>query len=663
VATIPVKFGGDEFPNVTSVAPADSLSTEILIDAASLRGMRTRRISIAGFVKKPPKLEMLKRQRDLVELMAAKGNALVEYPGCASFTGRIVDITWEDWAGGPVARYRVEIAGEVDNPFAAGVTVAPIGGSLPPITLDNPSPAVGDAFERPSDDDRPSASLGKRITVSGLLAGTPAESAAAQAALKALLTDQDSYTVTISSGAYVARVQSFTFDSPGERDGSAPRTYQIEFSTLTDFTLEEESLRGGPFTIAGITFDVATSFSHNIGRDASGGATSESVNVSGIRFFASIAECDSFRDTVNGYVESGTSFVSNSGKTLRLQDASWSEAKRDGHYVDGTARYSISFSVGFQEGQGGGAAAGGGPAVILGVAFQSVDSRNYGASIDAGVVSSENQSASGKVSTAPAVRPGDLVAHEGKQWVVTSLSTGAFDEDGLSQVSVSGQTLDSAAAAEQLYPDFFEGFFLNHVASRQKSVNYGFDQCVGAYVASSINSSVSGFRLDDDGGVLNLIQTINRFLGQFIITSVSTSAPELVEFNGATQKRIQISISGTLNIREGGGDCEAEDNVKFEEERSIEDATARYNQVTIPGKGITYKKVGMDPATEEVTVRNVARLPGIFRTMGYPADPNPSIGTADTEAVKISRRFRTSGLSKEVTVKFQRFDAVDVNEE
>ena len=59
---------------------------------------------------------------------------------------------------------------------------------------------------------------------------------------------------------------------------------------------------------------------------------------------------------------------------------------------------------------------------------------------------------------------------------------------------------------------------------------------------------MSGFKIGSDGAVLNLIGTIDRLAGSFIITSVSTGAPELKVVSGREDLRFPISISGQINL-------------------------------------------------------------------------------------------------------------------
>jgi hypothetical protein len=335
---------------------------------------------------------------------------------------------------------------------------------------------------------------------------------------------------------------------------------------------------------------------------------------------------------------------------LSVRSISWSEPKRDGHFADGSRRYSLTVSLSLGIDTSGTPVLSG---VVLGVRFAVLTSHSLSVSLDdEGFVTSRTQSGSGKVDSTPSVKPGEAVTDAGERYYITSLNLGSVDADGRRQVSVNGRTPDTAKAVEELFPSFFFGFFLDHVDSTSKSVNYSFDRCEGKYVAQSINASVSGFTIGSNKGVLDLIGTIKRSVGQFIITNVSTGAPESKRRRGTLEKRYPISISGVLNlVGEQKNACEEPPDIKVEETRSVEDSVAKYTPVTIPGKGIVMKKIGVTQATETVAVRYVARTEEIFRMMGFPADPGSSLFGGE----KVGRGTSAQGMTRAVTVKFAAF--------
>jgi len=644
-----VTFDGTDLPDVISVTPTSDISRNVITSASGIIGLREQSISVEGLVRAVNVTDLATAQKTLENTFTSKGTGSLSYPGITAFTAALVSWTWEEFlAGSRVARYTAEFEAEIDSPFAETVEIDGTTGSEPKKVFD-PIPSVADQFKSRNIDEKADPTKDKKISLAGVLRGTKTEIEAEEDAIKALLTEEFLYSVTIPSGTFTCKVDSFEFGTPQGTDEAGLKTYKIDMSTLPDFALEEFQLNGGSFIIAGVTIEVATSFSHSVTRKGNQ-IDSETISVGGKNFFTTIGAANSFRDTVDAKVTTKTTFTSGTGKVLAVNSVNWSEPKRDGWFTSGDRRFSIQFTFNLGLDETSTTTISG---IHLGVFFTEVNSVSRSVNLDAkGFSVSRTKSVSGKIATIPTVSPGDRVFDENFAFFITSMNFGQFDKSGLQDLSVSGQTLDTAAASEQLFPAFFQGFFLSHVDSQSSSVNYVFDRSTKNFRAQSINESVSGFRIGGNGSVLSLIQTIDQLKGNFIITSVSTGAPEVVNFGGFVQQRFPISISGTLNIlteldldkdfRQG--------DIKVETERSIEDATTRYAQVPIPGKGITFKKVGLNPSTETVTVRNKALNEGIFKTMGFPPDPTTSIG-----GEKIGRSTRESGLTKTVIVKFQRF--------
>ena len=656
---IDVKFGTEELPNVTSIQLSSSFGS--VVDQATGKAFRFRRIVVSGFVRKRGRDALAVLQKDTENTFAGLGPSTFSYPGIDAIEAKMVDWEWEDWAGNPIIRYTATFETEVSNPFSRTVSVVQVANAGSK-TFD-PSPAVSDSFANSDPiDELPSATKDKKISLKGALEGTTAEVDAEEVALRDLLVGDEFFTVTIPSGAYVCKVSGFTFDTPSDRDGEdATKDYSIDFVTLPDFTLEARALQGGSLSVAGITFDVASSFSHSIQRDNAGGITSETLNVSGKKQFGSLSEAETFKATVEALVNAGATYTSATGKVLKVTSVNWSAPVRDAHATDGTKRYALGFSTSLSIDPTAGGTVTAPSGIVLGVNFAVIESRSFGGNLtDDGSLTSKTKSASGKVlaSNLPTIRPGDSVFEDGSEFFITSLNIGNLDDSGRFQVSVSGTTLDTEDAIELLFPQLFQGFFLDHVESENRSISFQLDDCDNLYKATSISASVSGFKIGTNGNVLNLIQAVNRFPNTFIITNVSTGAPERKVVDDVVQLRYPISISGTLNLTPNIGACGAEADVREETEISTEDATTQYAKIPIPGKGVVYKKVGLNPAIQTISVRKVAKNRSIFSSMSIPADPSSTLTGGNV--AKISRKTNESGLTKSVTCRFQVFtDAVE----
>lgn len=654
-----VTFDGEELPHVVGVQPQSRISRDQTIDIASLKGYRRRTLSVRGYIRKAPKLEMAELQAVVEKTFTEKGEKLLSYPGIDDYLARLTEWQWEEWTNGPLIFYTANFETAEDNPFSEDVTVTQTGVGSSMKTF-SPRPNVADSFKSVDPvDEAVSPVREKEITLQGILRGTPAEIDAEETEIKELFTDDQIFSVTIPSGAYTCRCAAFDFGTPAGLDEGGSKTYTIKLITLPDFTLEGRALQGGPVTIAGITVDVASSFSHNVARDKVGVVTSESINVSGKNQFLSPALAEGFKTSVDTLVNSGTTTISPAtGKTLIVTNVSWSEVVRDGHFPSGQKRYALKFSLGLAIDPSSEIAPGAASGIVLGVLFDVLENKTISVSIDDdGFVTTTSKSGSGKVSGDPAVLPGDSVIEDGKTFIVTSLTLGSFDDVGRRQVTVNGTTLDPSAA-EMLFAQLFEGFMLDHVQSQQKSVSFQFDECTDRYKATSISASISGFKIGSDGNVLGLINAFDRFPDTFIITNVSTGAPEKVTRSGVIQLRYPISISGTLNLTNDIGACNEEPAIKLESSRTIQDSVAKFAQIPIPGRGIIFKKVGVTPAFETVVLRRVAKDRAAFNSPSFtfPADPTPTIGPIPK---LIERSTSEAGLVKSVTVKFQAFTEGD----
>lgn len=243
---IAVRFGGVEIENVTSVTPADSFSEEAIVDGATLLGARSRTIAVRGFVRKAAldKDVLLAEQRRVTEAFAGKGPGTLEYPGASPYAARLLGIEWEDWTGGPVARFTMTFKAGVENPFSTQVRVAPVSGGAPAKVF-RPIPAVTDTYKNPDLlDEKVDAAREKTISLTGVVRGTLAEVRAEEAAIRALLTSSRFFTVEVSSGTYTCSVGQFSFGTPAGTDAEATKTYQVDLATLPDYSLEGRSLRG-----------------------------------------------------------------------------------------------------------------------------------------------------------------------------------------------------------------------------------------------------------------------------------------------------------------------------------------------------------------------------------------------------------------------------------
>ena len=642
MASIEIIFGGYTFPHVTTVTPGSDLSVEMIIGAGK-KPYRTKTLQVKGYVLNYSKSALASAQKDLENSLSVIGRATLTYPGVDDYEARVNNITWEEWNGNPIIRYTVTLETSEENPFSKNVSID--GNALIPI------PKVSDRYQEHNIDETVSLSYEKTITLDGKFEGAIADVDIYEQNLRSWLSTALTVNLTIPTGVYVCKVTNFEFGTPDATSTGVVKTYSISLKTYPDYSLEDFHSGDNGLTIIGISIDATTSYKHGITRDNSGNITGETISVSGKKYFTSFDNCNNFKPTIDQKVIEAASLTSLSGNVLALKDVSWSEPKRDGYFVSGERRYSLSFSLNFDLDS---SASQLNPGILFGINFTDLSSLSYSASVDAdGIVTTRTKSGSGKVTAAnlPTSRPGLSVVEDGYTYYITSLSFGARDAAGLTQLSVSGQTLDSTQAALELMPYIFAGFHLDHLTGKNKSVSYQWNDCVEAYVAVSISRSVTGYRFDNDGNIENLIETINRHANELFITSVSVSERERVKYEGVDRYRFSISISG-IEYLARQADCKKADDIKEQNTRTIEDATVKFAQIPIPGLGIIYKKIGMNPAFETITINRTARTEGIYRTMAMPADPATSIGP---DAYKIKRTTTEQGLKKSVTVKYQRY--------
>lgn len=638
---IDVNFGSVTLPNVKRVTPGSVLSTEMILGSGVQ--FREKSLSAKGFVisrtSRTPE-NLAEEQRLLENLLSDLGSQTLTYPGTNPYEAYISSIEWEEWTGNPIIGYSVNFITSSDNPFSSGVTVGAI--SLDPI------PQVSDRFKSHSIDDRISSTREKEIVISGRFEGSPTEVNILESNLIGEVTGSDSVNITISTGTYICKVGDLTFGVPDSINRGMLKNYTLTLSTLPDWSLEDFQTGDDGLNIAGVSIDVVSSNKHDVGRNLSDTIESETMSVSGKKFFHSFGECNAFKDIIDNKVINKTVITSSTGNNMLLNSVGWSEPQRDGHHTNGDRRYSISFSLNFKIDS---ASVQGISGIILGINFPELSSISYGASLDGdGSIVTRNKSGSGKVESDPTIREGDSVVDGGITYFITSLSLGQKDKAGLRQVSISGQTLDSTQAAQELVQLLFAGFMLDHVENQTDSVSYQNYDGTNIYKAVSIQRSVSGFRLNDEGNVKNLIQTIDRVAGEFFVTNINVGQKNIVKYNGNDQIRIPISLSG-IEYLVKPLDPNRPDDIKVEISREREDSTTKYSQIPMPAKGIVFKKIGLNPDIETVTSTNRARTENIFRTMNMPTDPSSSIAGA----TKIGRREVRQGLSKSVTIKYQKF--------
>jgi len=640
--SIDVIFGAYTLPNVLTVQPGSALSETMIL--GSTQQYRTKTIRVTGHVLERPRSALATAQKDLENALAAIGEATLSYPGTDDFTAIATGFEWEEWNGNPVIQYTVTFKTKENNPFTREVKIA--DQALIPI------PEVSDQYKAHSVDDDISLVHEKEITLSGRFEGSASEVDTFESNIRTWNTSASRIAVKIPSGTYSCKVESFEFGTPDATSEGIAKTYRISFSTDPDYTLEDFQSGDNGMTIIGLSIDVVSSLKHDVTRDVSDAITAESLNISGKKYFTDFTQANNFKSTLDSKVTTKTTHTSVTGKVLLLTNVSYSEPQRDGHFTTGDRRYSLSFNLSFSIDSN---TTQSNPGTIFNIIFDNINSVSYSVNIDdKGNVNSRTKSASGKVAeiNLPAYRPPEMIIEDGYEYYVTSLSFGAKDDAGLTQVNVSGQTLDSAAAAHDFMEYLFNGFHLDHVTSRSKSVSYSWNDCEEAYIASSINRSVSGFRWDNDGYIEDLVLTIDRQPGTFFFTSCNVGEREYVMYNGSVRTRYTISISG-IQYLDRPEDCTKPDDIKIEESRTIEDATTKFAQIPIPGSGIVYKKIGMNPMTEAATVINKARTEEIFRTMAIPADPTTTINPG---AYLIKRTTTIQGLRKSVSVKWQKFN-------
>jgi len=647
MASIEIIFGSYTFPFVTSVIPGSDLSTEMIV-GASKKQYRKNTLQINGYVLNYSKSALASAQKDLANSVSAIGTALLQYPGTDSYQARVTNISWEEWNGNPIIRYTITLETSEDNPFSRNVNID--GHALVPI------PKVSDQYQAHNIDETISLTHQKKITLEGKFEGTVIEIDAYEQNLRSWIIAAATVNLTIPAGVFVCKVSGFEVGTPDVTSTGIIKTYSVNFETYPNYTLEDFHSGDNGLTIIGISIDVTSSYKHSITRDNSGNITAESINVSGKKYFTTFLACNDFKTTIDQKVVAGITLSSLTGNTLLLKDVGWSEPKRDGHFSTGERRYSLSFNLSFDLDTSSSQV---NPGTVFGIVFTDLNSLSYSASIDGtGIITTRSKSGSGKVAPAnlPSFRPGISISEDSYLYYITSLNFGAKDKAGLTQVSVSGQTLDSTQAALELMPYIFNGFHLDHLTNKNKSVSYQWDDCVDAYIAVSISRSVSGYRWDNDGDIELLIRTINRVAFEFFITSVSVSERELANHDGVDRYRFSISISGTEYLKKPG-ECKIKNDIEEQMVRTIEDATVKFALIPIPGAGIVYKKIAMNPALETITITRTARTIGIYRTMAIPADPATSLGA---ESYKIKRTTTESGLKKAVSVKYQLYTITNI---
>lgn len=634
-----VTFGNIVVQGVRSVAPSTTLPID-RVATTSGKQYQQRQISISGFFpvlrKATPDLGgALEKVKELEDDLRNEGSATLSIPGYGNVDdARLTAVSYDELANGPVISFALTFAADTKNVHRdKQIALSSTSYNLNFTTL----PELSDSWELQDPTIAASSqSMTKNRTfqIRGTFGGANGDIPAFRDNLENVLTDT-ALLLTTERGAFSVTVLDYSFSSPPEIDQDSSLTYEMTFVLEENFSLENHNLSHSGGTFGDVTFDIVTGFNHSIEYQQVGGnyeVVGENISVNGIVEFSTFAAAEAYQAQFKSSVDSPKSITSTTGNSLTIVSTDYSEPSREGRDTSGNQKYNLSGSINAQLLFDKHNVVVSSDETLLGIMWDLINSKNYGGTLNVvGQKTSDTISVSGKTATIPTV----LVGNFDGTYYLTNFSIDGRDTDGRYNINASGRTLDTFELLEQFITDTFNGTVLvNEVTSHQRSTTYRFK--LGEYEQTSWSETMSGSihlgspTQDARDTVLPLIETATaatKQLSDFRITNVSVGAKEPVVIKGTKQTifKQSITLSGTRNFTPdassgGGGGVSIVEESTFE----VQQISNRYNQITIPGGPLIFKKTGLNPG--RVTKTNTRRRVGGDATDSIDAPPAPDEG-------------------------------------
>lgn len=635
---IRVLIGNVPLPYVQHVQKSAGWARDAYVTGAG-KGVQEDTYDIRGYILGSG-TTFFTQQKTLEDALAALGETTVTIGALTPFDGRVSAIEWEPYHCGPLLIYTIKVIPKAkSNPFAGLIEI----GTL---ILDNPTPALTEQYRVVSEDEKMSATFSRIFRIQGRFMGTPTEVQNFIEDLEQEVTGSpDGYfAFTTPMGAYEAKAREFNVERPEQIETAKAVTYQITVETRADYSLEFFNLPHDGLNIGGLGFDVLNSFSHSVDRVRKGtGATfkvtGESITWSVKKYFTSVDEADTFKPNFEALVNNRNVMNSPTGAVLECKSVSYNVVSRDGHYTDGSRRYSITVSITFSKPSNERENPGG---TAFGVIFDEITSDSRGVSIDEhGGITNRNRNVSGKVTSLPASNLlGSSVSEADGTYYVTGVNIGKLDDDGRWEISISGRTLDSEEQCASFIEQFFSGVHLRDVTNQTRSVSQQFVEHTNSFETTSLSETISGYVWGQSAqGLLDLVTLAAGAYNAAKITNVSIGKEE--PFTDPATKactfKQNVSMTRVTNYattpdpeeeeeeeEENQGFDPDQPDVKEETTISFSAQTDRFTVITVPGGNIIYKKIGVNPATAQTRVARTAKNFTIFNGMAAPGKPSPN---------------------------------------
>lgn len=666
--SISVTFGSTSLPSVRSVQKSNKLLTDIWNDNTNNKSVQSRELVIDGIVfhqnyaHGPGAIKNAFNSYNTLEAaLRAEGLATLTFGGVAFTNTRLASINFEKYSNNPAIFYTATFATDLSNSFAETVTLQDGSGT----TTFNPIPSVEDEFVRQDPTitwSTQTSSAAKRIRLKGRFRGTSAEISTYEDEIKSRCTTDPTITLTIPTGIFTVKCQSFKFSTPEQVNETGAKEYDLEFFTEKNYSIESENLPNTPVTYGSILFSVLKSYSSQIGRINNNGVyeiDSETLNVSGEIYFSSFAAAEAYRANIASSPNTPDTITSITGKTLNAISSNYSAPIREGRDTSGNQRYVLSCSLSFEWE----------PRVqdinvsysenIFGITWFTIASKNYGGTVDfCGLKTQDTLSVSGKVSSIPSISVGNSYTVDGKLYYVTGVSYNGRDKQGRYDLTVSGRTLDTLEQAIAFLAVALpvSGQVLNEMTSYNKSATYKYNSLNG-YRITSVNVSISGNMFVGNGDANGLLTMINEFsqfrggnLREFRVTNISVGNKQsfVDPSNCQIGFKQSVSVSYTINFEPDGntsGSRNKDATIIEDEAVEIQQIRNKYTQIQIPGGSLIFKKTGLEPGKVKfsVTRRRVGGNGTIF--FDYPDYPSAPSGPSEM-FLSDSRQSATSTTRK-----------------
>jgi len=682
---------------VKSVEWDSESSDDIIVNKMSRVGQRQRTITIKGFVHKGFIDKNVEAQQQLETNLLTVGSGKLKYTGADDFVDvRFKSITFAEFNGNPICLFTIKFTTQELNIHAH--YPVKIGDLILASTSGFEHPTVTQSIKSQGDDESINTIRAQTIKIEGTIVHSSRDEInKLQKQLLDEVGDKQSLILTLSSdsGDYsstiIVRPRSIDFSAPTLRGQSAARKYSIEFQTYDDYTKEPYTLGETPATFGNIALDLVENVDSSVEYDklAANNPTnlSESLQVSGKKFFANYVDYEAFRATFNPFPTSTYIYTSTSGNSLDLTDISISKFTRDGNFANTTKRYSATINLQFNwkktiEDQSYEALV-----TRFGVAWYRIPTITFNAQINNfGSIVSRSINISGSIRGTSALNTlkglvGTSINYEApyENLYVNSVNVSSVDKVNVAgvtstmySVSVSATQLESSSQANY----FIASLFKMDKAGAENTVYAaeGFNYQQMKFTVTSISLSISGevFAPDQAGKpmlpnkIINLIDKIDALLSADLSTQSLTNpvpntivqgeilptnsevryflsnigvgewqpaiAPEdLANGNGVKGSRYWkqvVSLGATAVFDLSGGGSGTEPDAIETKSIEIIEESPKFTQLQVVGFGTVFKRIGTNPGKASVSYEKKFKDASTYQPSDFGADDVDPTGWA-----------------------------------